>query len=392
MTSKKDKGRKTLLILLFIFPLLLAGCWNNRPLTEINIVVGIGLDRTEDGRFLLTVQVAEPGAIQPASAGDSSGGGSKVKPVFVASNEGETVFEAVRGMLATIDKKLFLSTTQVLIIGEKLAQDGIKEVLDFFERDHEMNYTMDVLVAKDATPDEILRMESDIDTIPAVYIQSTAENTAARGTVKRTLLIDLIKDMDCKGRQAAIGQVTMASEKEVNTEGLAVFKEGKLEGWLDPYETRGFLFAKNKVKSAIVNFPAEGGRSAVEIIRSKGSVSVAVENDEPSRLIIRVNAEGNLGEFEAKSKIDSPETIHLLEGKLAEEIKKEVEMALEKCQKEFSSDIFGFGNYLHKYYPKCWKKVEKDWHDFFSKLPADIRVDAKIMRVGLVINPMGNGE
>ena len=96
--------------------------------------------------------------------------------MFVASNEGETVFDALRGMLAVVDKKLFLSAAQVLILGERLAQDGIEEVLDFFQRDHEVSYLMDVLVAKGATPDEILRMESDIDDIPAVYIQGTVKN------------------------------------------------------------------------------------------------------------------------------------------------------------------------------------------------------------------------
>jgi len=30
--------------LLPVFPVLLAGCWNNRDLTEINIVAGIGLE------------------------------------------------------------------------------------------------------------------------------------------------------------------------------------------------------------------------------------------------------------------------------------------------------------------------------------------------------------
>jgi len=354
-------------------------------------VAGMGLERTEDGKILVTVQVAEPGAIQPASAGGGSGG-EKSKPVFVASNEGETVFEALRGMLAVVDKKLFLSTAQVLIIGEKLAQEGIGEILDFFERDHEVSYLVDVIVAKDATPDELLRIESDMDTIPAVYIRGTVENTAARGTVKKTLLIDLFKDMDCKGRQPTAGQITKSSDKEVRTEGLAVFRDGKLAGWLNPYETRGFLFADNELKGGIVNVPVDNGKAAFEIIRSKGSVSVEVEDGKPSMLIIRVNAEANVGEYGSGGRLDSLETLYMLEEKLGEEIGKEIEMALEKCQKEFASDIFGFGIYLHKYYPKCWKEVENDWHNIFSKLPADIRVDAKIMRVGLVINPVGKGE
>jgi spore germination protein KC len=234
------KGKKRIIIarvaFLLIFPLLLTGCWNNRDLTEINIVAGLGLDRTEDGKVLLTVQVVEPAAIQSTSSGKGKGGGAQPKPVFIESYEGETVFEAVRGMLSIVDKRLFLSTAQVLVLGERLSRDGIEEVLDFFQRDHEIDYSMVVLVAKGATPRKILEMETDMDSIPAVYINETVENTISRGTVKKTLLIDLIKDMDGSGRQPAIGQISKAGEKEVRTEGTAVFRDGRLAGWLDPYE------------------------------------------------------------------------------------------------------------------------------------------------------------
>jgi spore germination protein KC len=390
------KGKKRIIIarvaFLLIFPLLLTGCWNNRDLTEINIVAGLGLDRTEDGKVLLTVQVVEPAAIQSTSSGKGKGGGAQPKPVFIESYEGETVFEAVRGMLSIVDKRLFLSTAQVLILGERLSRDGIEEVLDFFQRDHEIDYSMTVLVAKGATPREILEMETDMDSIPAVYINETVENTISRGTVKKTLLIDLIKDMDGSGRQPAIGQISKAGEKEVITEGTAVFRDGRLAGWLDPYETRGYLFAIDKVKSAIVNVPADKGKIAMEIIRSKGKVNVAFENGEPAMLTVKVETEANVGGYEGKGTLDSPDNLFILEKILGEEIKKEIMMALEKTQKEYSSDIFGFGTYVCKYHPQYWKNAKKDWNDIFSKLPADIQVDAKILRTGIIKSPVKKDE
>ncbi len=386
----KSRNVKIVIItaLLLIMLLLLSGCWNNRDLTKINIVTAIGVDRTDDGRVLLTVQVVEPAAIQSTSSGKGKGGDTQQKPVFVESYEGETVFEAIRGMLSIIDQKLFLSTSQILILGERLSENNIGDVLDFFQRDHEVGYKMDVLVAKDVTPKEILEMETDMDSIPAVYIKGTIENTISRGTVKRIMLIDLIKDMRGSGRQPAIGRITKAGEKEVRTEGAAVFKDGKLAGWLDPYETRGYLFATGKVKSAIVNIPVDKGKIAMEIIRSKGKVNVEFENGEPSLLTVKVELEANVGEYEAKGKLDSPDSLHRLEEVLGEEVKKEIGMALDRTQKDYSSDIFGFGTQLHKYHPQYWKKAKDSWNDTFSKLPADIRVDAKIRRTGVIKDPI----
>jgi len=376
---------------LILLPLLLTGCWNNRDLNETNIVAGLGLDRTEEGKILLTVQVVEPAAIQSTSSGKGKGGGAQPKPVFVESYEGNTVFEALRGMLAKVDKKLFASTAQVLILGERLSQEVINEALDFFQRDHEVEYKMDVLVAKGVTPKEILEMETDMNSIPAVYVKGTIENTVSRGTVKRTLLIDLVKDICCGGRQLAIGQITKAGEKEVGTEGTAVFRDGKLAGWLDPYETRGYLFATGKVESAIVNIPADNGKIAMEIIRSKGKVNVEFINGEPALLTVKVGLEANVGEYEAKGKLDSPDRLHKLEELLGEEVKKEIRLALDKTQTDYSSDIFGFGTQVHKYHPQYWKGAKEQWKDTFSKLPADIKVDAKIKRTGVIKGPIKKG-
>jgi len=373
--------------LLPVFPVLLAGCWNNRDLTEINIVAGIGLERTEEGKILLTIQVVEPGAIQSSSDKGKSGG-QQQKPVFVESSEGETVFEAVRGLLSVIDKKLFFSTAQVLILGERLSQEGIEEAMDFFHRDHEFDYEMNILVAKGATPKEILEIESDIDSIPAVYINSTVENTVSRGTVKKTMLINLIKDMGGNEKQLAVGQISKAGEKSVRTEGTAVFRDGKLAGWLDPYETRGYLFAVDEIESAIINVHTDNGKIAMEIIRSKGKINVAFENGEPSALNIKVKVEANVGEYQGKGKLEASEDLDVLRGLLEDEIKKEIRMAVEKVQEEYHSDIFGFGTYVRKYHPKYWKKSGNNWLAIFSKLPVDIQVDAKIMRTGIVKSPV----
>ena len=392
MCRKLKKQTGMVLIFFLILPLLLTGCWNNRDLTEINIVVGLGLERTEKGNVLLTVQVVEPAAIQSASSEGGKGGGSQPKPVFVKSYESETVFDAVRGMLSIVDKKLFFSTAQVLILGERLSQDGIEEVLDFFQRDQEIDYTMDVLVAKGTTPREVLEMGNDMDSIPAVYIRELAKNTAWRGTVKRTLLIELFKDMGCNGKQLAIGQISKAGDGEVGTEGMAVFKDGKLAGWLNSYETRGYLFATDEVKSTIVNIPADTGKIAMEIIRSKGKIDVVFENSEPVMLTVKVKLEANVGGYEGRGRLDSADILHALEKVLGEKIKKEIMMALQKLQTEYSSDIFGFGTYVHKYHPQYWKKAGKNWDAIFSRLPVDIQVDARIMRTGIVKDPIKKEE
>jgi len=99
-----------------------------------------------------------------------------------------------------------------------------------------------------------------------------------------------------------------------------------------------------------------------------------------------------VGGYEGSSSLESSDNLYFLEEKLEEEVKKEILMALEKTQKEYSSDIFGFGTYVRKYHPRYWKNAKEGWDKIFSKLQADIRVDAKIVRTGIVRNPLKEGK
>lgn len=380
------------LAIVLTLPVLLTGCWDNVDLADINIVTALGIDKAEDGKIIVTVQMVEPAALQSTSSGQARGGSAQPKPVFVESYKGETISDALISMKSIVDKRLFLSTNQVLILGERFCKDGINEALDFLHRDYQSEYLTDVLVAKDVTPEQILKVQPDMEAIPAMYIKGTIENTAIRAKVKRTMLINLFKDIKNKCRQVTIGQITKVNEKTVKTEGTAVFRDGKLVGWLDQYQTRGYLFATDKVKSTIVNIPVTNGKMSIEVSNSSGKLDVEFKNGEPAKLSIQVSLEGNIAEYTGKETLDSPGDIYKLEKILSQEVKKEIVMTLNKAQKDYSSDIFGFGTVVHKYHPHYWEKVMDEWNDIFSRLPADIKVEAKIRRAGLIKSPMMKDE
>jgi spore germination protein KC len=56
-------------------------------------------------------------------------------------------------------------------------------------------------------------------------------------------------------------------------------------------------------------------------------------------------------------------------------------------QKDFKSDIFGFGEAIHRADSKAWKELRNNWNTTgFVDLPVDIQVTAKISGVGTVVN------
>nr|WP_276576429.1 Ger(x)C family spore germination protein [Caldicoprobacter algeriensis] len=370
----------------------MTGCWDNVDLIDINLVTALGIDKSEDGKIIVTVQVIEPAALQSTSSSQGKVGMAQTKPVFVESYKGETISDALISMKAMVDKRLFLSTVQVIILGEKLCREGVNEALDFLHRDYQVEYLADVLVARGCSPKDILKIQPEMDVIPAMYIKGTIENTELRAKVKRTMLVELFKDIENKCRQITIGQITKENEKTVNTEGTAVFKDGKLVGWLNQYETRGFLFVTDRVKNTIITIPMANGKMSIRVLNSRGKMDVKFKNGRPYRLSIYVDLEGNIAEYTGKKVLDAPTDMHTLQMTLSEEVKKEIAMALRKAQKEYSSDIFGFGKIVHKYHPQYWKQTMDQWNDIFSSLPTEIVIKSRIRRSGLIKSPMTKDE
>ena len=62
------------LAFVFLLSLLMVGCWDNTDLVDINIVTGLGIDKDEDGKIVVTVQIVEPAAVHLTSSSQAGSG------------------------------------------------------------------------------------------------------------------------------------------------------------------------------------------------------------------------------------------------------------------------------------------------------------------------------
>ncbi|NMA15164.1 MAG: hypothetical protein GX930_08020 [Clostridia bacterium] len=67
-------------------------------------------------------------------------------------------------------------------------------------------------------------------------------------------------------------------------------------------------------------------------------------------------------------------------------MKKEVLSAWEKAR-QYNTDIFGFGEAVHKKYPKQWEEIEDEWDDYFPEIKLSLEVEAKLRRSGMTTKP-----
>ncbi|WP_257348509.1 Ger(x)C family spore germination protein [Pseudalkalibacillus decolorationis] len=388
-----------LLIIPVLSLTLLSGCWNRIELNELAIMVAMGIDKSDD-QYVVTAQVVNPGEVAAKSVGAGK------TPVSTYQETGSTLLEAIRRVTTIAPRKLYGAHLRVLVIGEELAKEGIGKVLDLLSRDQELRTDYFIVVAKGTKAENILKVLTTLETIPANKLYASLETSEKAWAPTKTITLDeLIADLVSKGIQPSItgvqikgDQKTGESKKNVEQiepdsllqyKGISVFKGDKLIGWLSEKESKGFNYTQGKVNSTIVEVPCTEGsekKVGIELIRTKANLNGTVQNGSPKGTV-QIRAEGNVAEVQCK-KLDltKTKTIDQLEKKVEQDIKGTIEAAISKAQEEFEVDMFGFGEAIHRSNPDFWKKVKKDWNQQFVDMPVEVKVDMKIRRIGTIGN------
>lgn len=369
-----------LIIICILVALSLSGCWNRRELKTFSILMGMGIDKVEEvGKIQLTAQIIKAGELKSES-------GSDAEAYLTVQSTGDTVFDAARNFTKENNRKIYLPHSQVLIFGEGIATEGVQKYIDFFVRDHEPRLRENVLVAK-GKAEEILDVKSELEKIPAIGISSLLKSQAATSHATEVSMKDFISRLMSKTTEPIAPLIEISGEGEEQTlriSGMAIFKQDKWVGTLTGNEARGLLWVIEKIKSGIivVNCPSEEGKVSLEIIRASGKIIPEIKGDKIS-IKVEIKEEGHIGEQECPGELTLDDIISIEKMK-ATVIRAEVLSALEKAR-ELNTDIFGFGDAVHRKYPKEWKELEEQWDEVFPEIEVEVIVETKVRRSGTLM-------
>lgn len=388
------------LILLLSIVLLITGCWNRRELNELGIAAAAGVDM-EGGRYRLTVQVVDPGQVT-AQKGASGGA-----PATLYTAEGDSVFEAARRLTQISPRKIYFSHLRIVLVGESLARQGIGQSLDFMFRDHEFRPNFYLVVAKGASAQEMLKIMTPLEPVPANKLFSSLETSEVNWSPSLAVTLDeLIDNLSSTGQSPVLTALEITGDPKIGESkknissiytptqlkfsGLAAFNKDKLIGWLSERESRGYHSIHGGMKSTVmfVRSP-DNGMVIIEFLRSKTTMKGKVVDGRP-QIEIQFTAEGNVGASGSKNlNLTDPRAVPDLEKKIEEKLIEFMETTIEKAQTEFKTDIFGFGEAVRRADPRAWKTLKENWNEeYFTSLPVNIKTDFIIRRIGMIANPV----
>ncbi|WP_183184285.1 Ger(x)C family spore germination protein [Anoxybacteroides voinovskiense] len=389
------------LIVIITHAIVLSGCWSKKELTDLAFVIAVGVDK-KDGKYVITLQVVNPGNV--AGATQRGGGGSGV-PVTLYTSTGDTLVEASRKVSKKVSRITYYAHTNLVVIGEQLAREGIKEIFDAIERNPQFRTTASVVIARKQTAEQLLSVLTPIDKIPANQMIKTLEMTeTVWGENLNVHAGEIIEDFSLAGKEIVMSSFRLdrnlkKGQQQENVQfvrpparlrasELAMFKNGKLVRWISGEEARGVLWILNKIKQTAITVDWEGKEESVsyKVMRAKTEIAAKMKKGKPV-LTIHVETEGDVGEVLVPIDFTNPANITNLETKLRKEIKKEIQKAIQQAQRE-KSDIFGLGEVVHRSYPEKWKKMKQTWNEqYFPNISVHVTVDTFIRRTGLRSNP-----
>ncbi|MFC3801077.1 Ger(x)C family spore germination protein [Cohnella sp. GCM10012308] len=367
---------------------LTAGCWDRMEINDMALVMATGLDEVEDGRLKLSVQIFVPkkaGGSQTIGGDQSSGSGTS--QTIVKESTGISVADAASRLQTTLSRRLSWEHNEVFIFGEKRAERGIEEDMDFLLRSRQTRERANLFVSEGMAVDALRLMPN---------LERDAAETLREMTILQiglnVSLFDLLHMLRSTGKAAVLPYIQklpdQPNEKPGNTvsyiTGSTVFKNGKSVGKLNMRLTRGLLWLRNDTKEAIVTFVPEGmpGTVSLRIVRSR---SVLVPRISGDRWSVRVKVENDavLLQNTTGGSVLNEAWVRTVERAASQSIKSRIEEATEAGQRQYNADIFGVAEQFRKHYPKQWKLARNDWDRTFKEIRIEVEVRTKVKRPGI---------
>ncbi|MDO6354928.1 Ger(x)C family spore germination protein [Caloramator sp. CAR-1] len=377
---------KIKIFLIIIFSLFFTSCWNYRELDQVSTAAGVAFDYDENkNKYILTVEIV--------TITNYGQGQSLILPEYF-SEEGDTIFDAVRNLISKTGKKIFWSHAKVVFINKKLAKRGILPILDWIERDAEVRPDMKIVFVNSKMAKDVFTTTNNLQKIVSFHVYDILESSKNIAKYPNINLWQVINEIQSDSAATILPVAHIIEEKGrniVKISGCALFKDAKLLGFLDDHNTKNLLFIKNQIKGGIIpikNALSTGTDISFEIYNSQAKITPIV--DDKVKFKIDISVDVSLAENSGEFDFIKEENLIKLKDFSEKYIAQDIENTLSIIQ-SYNADIVNFGRFLKIKYPTYWKKNKDNWNKIFQTVSYSVNVKlnifgtattSKIIRVG----------
>lgn len=385
--------KKKLVIMIFIIamcPIILCGCWNYREIDSMAIVTGVAIDKDMiTKRYIVTTEIITT----------QMSGASSIINSELYNSEGDSIFGAVRNTIEKTGLKLFWSDAKVIIISEPLAMEGMIPVIDWLNRSSDVRSDMWMLIAKGNSAAEILKAKVKLNSVTSFHLAETMKSGKILSKFTDSRLWSFVDGLSSEGKDETVATVKVELNGDdtisPRISGSAVFKSDKLVGYLNENENLYMFMIKNKFKDGLIvlkNVSGSDTNVTLEIHENRTKLTPLYNNGTVS-LIVDIYPVATIDDVAGTIDfIKDEENFKILKREAENKIETQIQYLISKLQKDYDSDVLGFGEIFVKEKPKVSEDFKKNGKDIFANLKTEVNVHMQIKGSGKTNDPITVGK
>jgi len=294
-------------------------------------------------------------------------------------------------MISVSSRRLYFSHAKIVIISKELAKDGLSKAIDWYIRDAETRTDIYLLISKEKTAKEVLMTKRNENMIVSFDLAKVIQNEKNVSTAPKVDLWDFLDILKQKEANTSLPLIFIdkSGEKEVpRIEGMAVIKDDKLVGMIDGDIAKYILFTTDEIKTGILVLGRKSSEPiSFEIFKNRTKVKYKFDEGK-MKVQVFTDTIVSIAEYQTQQPFNTSEEKEVIEKQLANMLEESIYNSINMIQKEYKSDIFGFGITLHKDYPKVWKEFSDNWEYNFENLEVEVISKVQIKNSATTSKPI----
>lgn len=314
-------------VIFLMLTTLLVGCIDSREIDHRSMIVGIGIDQLEPELYSVTVQVPI------LTHGEELSPTGKEFEVFTAV--GKTVWDAIAQIEAYTPTVLFFGHLKVVVIGEELARNGIREPIEMLHRNPAIANQVYLLIVEGGAVEEFLKTESPLVTLPALYLNRFFQADQKISRTTDVKLFEFERDIVMTS-SAAVIPLASIQEGKIVIENMGVFQDYKLVSKFEGNEVpMSELLKKEETKefNYTTSFDFKGENLKLALSRSNLKLDISYEKTYPVTFNVHIEGEGEIVEIEGGKHQVTNEFLNIANKQISEELTNVMYETIEKMKK-----------------------------------------------------------
>ena len=369
------------LLITFSLIFLLTGCSNaEENLENYYYVMAIGIDKSEEAKINLSVQIAINSSNESSEQGSSQSSSANI--YSVPCNSIDSGISILNNFLS---KKINVSHCSAIVFSEELAKDGIKPYINSLGNNAEIRPTCNVIISSTTSLDALEKISNSTENFSSRFYEFLKTSAKYTGYSITPELSEFFYCLNF-GTNSAIATYATVSKKTIQNTGIAIFHEDKFISNLSVLDSISYALITDRLESATISVanPKNPDKLIDVLIKQikKPSITCDLINNYPF-IKINLNLEYDILSSTYEIDADSKNGNQQLENSINIYVQEIVSNFLYEISHKYNTDLCNFENktLLNYFTLDDFEKIH--WKEIYKDSYFKVNIKGKIENLGM---------